>query len=295
MSKHFKKIGIFGKHRSYDIVTTLVDVINFLKQRQLEFMIEDRTASQLPPAYSQVKIGQSRETAEFADLIIVVGGDGSLLRAARFAAEANKPIVGINRGHLGFLTDISPTKIITQLDHIFNGEYQEEKRFLLHSNIETDQQQTIYSDALNDVVLFAGHTSQLIEFDITINNKFVCHYRADGIIIATPTGSTAYSLSGGGPILHPQLDAIVLVPMMPHTLSSRPIVVSGDSTIDIMISHNNTFSPMLGCDGQTRTPVAPGHHIHICKKEHLLRLLHPKDYDYYETLRFKLGWVNSNT
>ncbi len=220
------------------------------------------------------------------DLIVVVGGDGSLLKIAPTAAEHNVPMVGINRGHLGFLTDILPTQLKHDLSQILQNKCNREQRFLL-----TMQTQTEKAMALNDVVLVpdSNHPG-MIEFTLYVDAELVCQQRADGVIIATPTGSTAYTLSGGGPILHPKLDAIVLVPMFPHTLSSRPIVVSGHSTIQLTLDPCNASPCQLRCDGQLVGTINPGETLTVCKKDKLLTLIHPLGYNYYETLRSKLGW-----
>ena len=225
-----------------------------------------------------------------SDLIIVVGGDGSLLGAAQMAVQANLPIVGINRGRLGFLTDIAPDDIEKKLPDILQGHYIEEHRSLIHAMITGEQGSLTEEEALNDIVLTQGAVSHMIEFDVYIDALFVSHYRADGLIIATPTGSTAYALSAGGPILHPDLQAVVLVPMFPHTLSSRPIVLDLQSTIEIKFPLYNLSPLQLSFDGRARKDLPPGHSIQITKKDKPLRLLHPLGYNYYKTLRSKLGW-----
>lgn len=224
-----------------------------------------------------------------ADLIIVIGGDGSLLNAAHIAVEHDLPILGIHRGRLGFLTDIPPAEL-NRIADVLRGDYIEERRFLLEAELSHKDNLIAKDIALNDVVLFPGDSAHMIEFETLINNQFVHSQRADGMIVATPTGSTAYALSGGGPILHPRLDAIVLVPMFPHTLSSRPIVVCADSEIKILISENNDATPCVSFDGQNRIPLPPGGKIHLFKKTKQLRLIHPSDYTYYDTLRKKLQW-----
>ncbi len=200
------------------------------------------------------------------------------------------PVVGINRGHLGFLTDIYPDDVESEFDKLLQGEYIEERRFLLHCYAQDKKKTFFQEDALNDVVLTQGEEPHLISFDLYINQAFVCTYRADGFIVATPTGSTAYALSAGGPIIHPLMKAITLVPMLSHRLSSRPIVVDSDSQIEIRVGDNNDDSPRLSTDGQHRQQIAPGQSIHISKNAQQLRLLHPKNYHYYQVLRQKLGW-----
>ena len=228
------------------------------------------------------------------DLIVVVGGDGSLLSAARMAIKVNVPVIGINRGRLGFLTDISPQNIESHFAAVLAGEYEEEQRFLLLTRIHDSETTYFQGDALNDVVLSRGNVSHLIEFDVIINQQFVCHYRSDGLILSTPTGSTAYALSAGGPIMHPQLDAIVLVPMFSHSLSSRPLVVDGQVKIDLKISERNESDLQVSCDGHESRLVKPGQLVSIEKNSQRLRLLHPRDYHYYDTLRIKLGWESKH-
>ena len=284
----FQTIGLIGRQRKEDITDTLHALRDLLKKRNLNIVIETETATFFPkeriPTYPRDQLGKH------CDLIIVVGGDGSLLNAARAGVDAQTPVLGINRGRLGFLTDINPNEIQTKVATVLDGYFTEEKRFMLDAHI-ADKNKNIYVDiALNDVVLMPGEAAHMIEFSITIDEQFVCSHRADGMIIATPTGSTAYALSGGGPILHPSLNAVVLVPMFPHTLSARPIVISADSVIKITIPETNETSPYLSCDGQSRVEVPLGATIVINKKPQYLRLIHPQDYNYFETLRSKLHW-----
>lgn len=291
MKSLFKRIGLIGKQRGSDnITTTLQGLIDLLRVRYVDFVIEADTAATLSHA-EQLPTVTKDQLGHQCDLVIVVGGDGSLLNAARVVVDSGTPVLGINRGRLGFLTDVRPTELTKKINEILDGHYLEESRFLLTTHILDGTQTTFQDDALNDVVLTPGaRLGHMIEFEIYINERFVCHQRADGLIVATPTGSTAYALSGGGPILHPHLNAIVLVPMFPHTLSSRPIVISGDCQIDIAIAKTNETSPQMSCDGRERVSVNPGDHIFIRKKSKELRLIHPTDYHYFETLRNKLSW-----
>jgi NAD+ kinase len=207
-----------------------------------------------------------------------------LLRAAHAAVEAGIPIVGINRGHLGFLADIHPEKMVLAFSDIFKGNYTLEKRFLLSATV--DNQHYL---ALNDFVLSHDDNNHMIDMSIQVDQDFLCHQRADGLIISTPTGSTAYALSAGGPILHPELDAMVLVPMFPHRLTSRPIVISSDHAIGLTLAETSGQAK-LSCDGQTARRLMPGQHLHITRHSKPLSLLHPIGYDYFTTLRSKLLW-----
>jgi len=290
MSQKFNTIGLMGRYHdsSSGSLASLRVLLNYLTSHGYSVVLEKNTGEELKdssyPTYPSEALGQH------CDLMVVVGGDGSLLNAARAAAPHGTPVLGIHRGRLGFLTDIHPNDIEKKIGDILKGQYFEETRFLLNTQLKIENKIIPVDNALNDVVLSPGDNPQMIEFEININDQFVCKQRADGLILATPTGSTAYALSGGGPILHPQLDAIVLVPMFPHTLSSRPIVIEGNSRIDIFITSHNRFSPKISCDGHAHVKVPPHSHIYIEKSPHLLRLIHPLDYHYFETLRSKLDW-----
>jgi NAD+ kinase len=282
----FRKVALFGRQRVEGIEETLLAVRDYLANIPIEVVLEPDTAELIPDA--DLPVFSKDLICKNCDLLIVVGGDGSMLNAAHIAINYGLPVLGINRGRLGFLTDIRPDELY-KVNEVLAGRYIEENRFLLQAEIEmTDQVKKMI--ALNDVVLLPGNIAHMIEFEVRINNQVICTQRADGIIVATPTGSTAYALSGGGPILHPQLDAIVLVPMFPHTLSSRPIVVKSDSEITIHLSAQTEVSPRVSCDGQERIPLAAGGIIKIKKNPKTLRLIHPLDYNYYQTLREKLGW-----
>lgn len=287
-NKTFHHIALIGRPGK-NISDTLTAVKNYLLQKKIVVFVEENTADMMKKN-NLGRFSENKIPAEI-DLMIVVGGDGSLLNAAHCALPNHLPVLGINRGRLGFLTDIHP-KELSKIGDVLSGKYITEKRFLLnatHTHKKTKKQLGI---ALNDVVLLPGDSAQLIEFDIMINNQFVCQQRADGLIIATPTGSTAYALSGGGPILHPHLNAIALVPMFPHTLSSRPIVVDAHAKIELFIRDHNETSPSISCDGQDRIKVQPGSRIMIKKYKKILQLIHPDNYEYFQTLRTKLGWQN---
>jgi NAD+ kinase len=283
----FKTIGIIGRLKNAGVRDTLVTLIEYLRSLKQEIVVESETAEHLDdptlPTVMRDTIGHG------CDLLIVVGGDGSLLNATHAVINQEIPVLGINRGSLGFLTDIHPNEL-HKIKDILGGKYVLEKRFLLTTEIDMQGQDLGGDDALNEVAIIPNITPHMIEFEIYIDEQFVCSQNSDGLIIATPTGSTAYALSGGGPILHPQLDAIVLVPMFPHTLSSRPIVIEGNQKINIIISPNNSTTPRLSCDGQAYISTPPGSNITIQKKKQHLHLLHPLDYNYYETLRSKLHW-----
>jgi NAD+ kinase len=285
----FKRVILYARqHRAnHGVNETLQRLVTYLQDQQIDTYLDCDTADSFDltlPLLARESMGEKH------DLIIVVGGDGSLLSAARMAIHVNVPVVGINRGRLGFLTDISPHDIETQLTAVLAGEYTEEQRFLLQTLIHDDTATYFQGDALNDVVLSSGKETHLIEFEVYVDQQFVSHYRSDGLILATPTGSTAYALSAGGPIMHPQLNAMVMVPMFSHSLNSRPLVIDGQSVVDLRISPNNENALHISCDGHESHIVKPGQHVTIKKNAQHLRLLHPLEYHYYDTLRIKLGW-----
>ncbi|MGE3920036.1 MAG: NAD(+) kinase [Gammaproteobacteria bacterium] len=283
----FKTIGLMGRQRSSESNKTLTQLIKHL-ERKHKLVLEKETAEFLNQ--NDLPIYSKTEFAKQCDLVIVVGGDGSILNAAHIVADTGTPVLGVNRGRVGFLTDINPASLTEQVDEVLAGQYFTEQRFLLKAEIQHQGKITYHALALNDVVLMPGDFAHLIEFEIEIDEKIVCGQRADGLIISTPTGSTAYALSAGGPILHPNLDAVVLVPMLPQTLSSRPIVVHANHQINIIIPKGSETSPRISCDGQKRVAIGPGDKLIINKYQKPLNLLHPKNYDYYETLRSKLYW-----
>ncbi|MEJ2621121.1 MAG: NAD(+) kinase [Candidatus Thiodiazotropha sp.] len=291
MHKRFQQIGLIGKHGDPVVKQTLLRLYDYLIEHQHEVVIEEETCRMLNnhPVSSVPEI----ELPKHSDLVIVVGGDGTLLHAARVLSQQSIPLLGINLGRLGFLVDISPEEMTQQLTEILNGNYEQECRFLLEVSMgdESSGEQSIL--AFNDVVLHKWNIARMIEFETYIDEQLVNDQRSDGLIVSTPTGSTAYALSGGGPLLHPSLNAIVLVPICPHTLSNRPIVVDGDSMIEIRLHPEHTEDVQITCDGQATIPAMPGEVIRIRKAEQLVRLIHPVGYDYYSILRAKLGWAEN--
>ncbi|MCX4024948.1 NAD(+) kinase [Endozoicomonas sp. SM1973] len=288
--EQFRNIGVIGRLGSAKVVDTLKQLKRFLLSRGCHVILDQELSEVLPG--HRLQTCTPRMMGEICDLVIVIGGDGSLLGAARALAKSQVPVVGVNRGRLGFLTDISPDEIEARMGEVLDGKYIIESRFLLEAVVKRDGVPIGQADALNDVVLHPGKATRMIEFELYIEGQFVYSQRSDGLIIATPTGSTAYSLSGGGPIMHPKLDAIVLVPMFPHTLSSRPVVIDGNSEIKIIVSSQIGTYPQISCDGQVNIPAAPGDTVTIYKKPQKLKLIHPLNHNYYEVCRNKLGWGN---
>jgi NAD+ kinase len=230
------------------------------------------------------------ELAAHCDLVIIVGGDGTLLRNARLLAGSRAPLLGINHGRLGFLADITPAEAEARLADILAGDYEEESRFLLSAQVVRNGAIMYEGAAFNDVVVHAQNMARMIELETFIDGRFLNSQRADGLIVATPTGSTAYALSGGGPVLHPCLDAIVLVPICPHTLSNRPIVVSAGSRIEIILRERNTTPAHASFDGHDNFDLVPGDRVLIHRGENRVKLIQPRGHDYFEVLRAKLHW-----
>jgi len=300
--KKFKNIGVIARDiTKEDIIESIKVLYEHLNKSNLNVYTDNNCSNILNHTPSDYDvIGSS------CDLAIVVGGDGSILYAAHQLSKYNIPIVGINRGKLGFLTDLPAQNFTEILDEILKGAYTETTLFSLKGEIinsDNDENSKKHSSAtqscfaINDIVLNAGNITRMIDFELYIDNQFVCSQRSDGLIIATPTGSTAYSLSAGGPILMPDLDAITLVPMFPHNLNSRPIVVPASSEITIKItseltSTNNEYNlnPGISSDGGKLLYLKQNDTFKISMSNNKLRLIHPKNYSYFETLRTKLYW-----
>ena len=290
MADTFRTVGLIGKHGDDRVATTLEQLIRLLGDNGTELLFDETSAAGLPSFGLPVV---PRETlGERCDLVIVVAGDGTFLNAARSLVDYEVPLLGVNLGRLGFLADVMPSEMTASLTGILAGDYEEERRFLLDARVLRDDREVFRGAALNEVVAHKWHIARLIQFETFIDGRLVNTQRSDGLIVATPTGSTAYSLSGGGPILHPDLEAVVLVPICPHTLSSRPLVVSADSEFEIrMVTGGEVPEAQLTCDGQTTLELAPADRIFIRRKERRLRLVHPRGHDYFATLRAKLHWA----
>jgi NAD+ kinase len=288
MSRTFNTIGLIGKYQDPGIADTLHAVHNYLRGRKLQVLLDADTAANMPG--HGMATAPRAQIGERCDLAIVVGGDGTLLDAARSLSDFGIPLVGVNLGRLGFLADVSPADMVQQLDEILAGDSTEEERLLLHARVERDGEEIMAADALNDVVIHKWEVARMIEFETYVDGLFVHTSRSDGMIVSTPTGSTAYALSGGGPILHPSLDALVLVPICPHTLTSRPIVVSAGARIEVVVAPSLQGEGQVTCDGQINHRVEPGDRIVIEAKPRKLHLLHPRGYEYFRILRSKLRW-----
>ncbi len=287
----FQTIGIIVKPGSDDVGSILSSVIAYLQQRQRDILVDHSAACYPQPLRAHGLDLHPRETlAGRCDMVITLGGDGTILGAARSLANHDVPVLGINIGRLGFLADVSPSDFEQVLDEIFTGDYQRDERYLFHADVYRRDALVFSADALNDVVVHVRNVARMIEFETRIDGQFVNHQRADGIIVTTPTGSTAYAVSSGGPILHANLDAMALVPICPHTLSSRPLVVRADSEVEIRICHTRQAIAQITCDGQMSFDMEDDDRLHIRRKAHTAILLHPNNHSYYEILRAKLRW-----
>lgn len=286
----FKTIGLIGKPQHPEAKQTLLALYSFLEEKGLKLIVDRRIAADLQiknlNCTDVVGIGQS------CDLAIVVGGDGYMLGAARILARFDIAVIGVNRGNLGFLTDLDPDNFEQPLNEVLLGQYQTENRFLLEAQVHSHGHMKSSNTAVNEAVLHPDKIAHMIEFEVYVNDNFMLNQRADGLIISTPTGSTAYSLSGGGPILTPNLDAISLLPMFPHTLNTRPIVLDATSCVRLKISENNVTEMQISCDSHVNLSVLPGDEVIIKKTQHQLKLVHPQNYNYFHVLQNKLGWGN---
>lgn len=287
MSAAFQRIGVVGRSRQAGLEAVLAELLATLSAAGAEVMLEDRFADL---AGRGCELHDREAIGARADLVIVLGGDGSMLSAARALRPFGKPMLGINRGRLGFLTDISPDTLREPIERVLRGDYSSEKRFLLDARVQRAGQTVAEGEALNDVVVNSGTSAQMIEVELYIDGEFVNRQRADGLIVSTPTGSTAYSLSGGGPIMHPSLDALLILPMFPHALSSRPIVICGDREIRIDVLARNRIHPPVTCDGQVSMTARPGDSVVLRRNPSVLTLLHPPGYSFYAVCRDKLQW-----
>lgn len=285
---HFKSIGLIGKYEDPLAGEPLQAISEYLHGKDMEVFLDASTAAVWQG--HDLNILSREKLGERCDLIIVTGGDGTLLNAARSLAKYDVALLGINLGRLGFLTDISPDNLQSSLDAILDGHYEEDKRFLLQSSILRDGELIGENEAFNDVVVHKLDVARMIEVRLHVNGSYVNNMRSDGLIVSTPTGSTAYAMSGGGPLLVPCLDAIVLVPICPHTMSNRPIVIDSDSVIEIELVGHPTAVAQATSDGQITQSLKHGDKVRVRRYEHSVRLLHPVDHDHFQILRAKLNW-----
>ena len=268
--------------------STIETLHQYLTEHNYRVIIEDAVADSVD--IIDAEIVPLAEIGKLADLAIVIGGDGYMIGAARILSGFNIGVIGVNRGNLGFLTDLSPDDLIEPLADILQGKSRSEQRFIIEAEVYRHGELKYAHNAVNEAVVHAGKVANMIEFEVYIDDSFMFSQRADGLIVSTPTGSTAYSMSAGGPILTPNLNALSLIPMFPHTLTSRPIVVDGNSEIKLKLANDNYDELQVSCDGHVILSVLPGDEVIIKKSPFTLRLIHPLDHSYFNVLRNKLNW-----
>ncbi|HWU66889.1 MAG TPA: NAD(+) kinase [Methylophilus sp.] len=288
MQSTFRSVAIVGKYMDAAALQQMQSDLSRLAQHLLlhglHVCIEERTAQFIED--KGFELASLDDIGSKSDLVIVMGGDGTMLSVGRALRDTGVPLIGINRGRLGFLTDLQTDHMLDDLDRILQGEHQLESRILLQSVVTRGEQVIKQTVALNDVVIKSAF--RLIELEVHVDGQFVSRQRSDGLILTTPTGTTAYGLSAGGPIMHPDLEAISIVPISPHTLSYRPITVPACSVIEVIVV--NAADAQISYDGQGQYPLAVGDHVRIERAPQQIKLVHPKDYCYFDMLRNKLNW-----
>ena len=284
----FKRIALIANSDAKKVAETLNSLIVYLQSSKTDFILDEcSSALAVQPGLPGMK---DDEFDADCDLAIAIGGDGTMLKAAHLACLHEIPLLGINRGRLGFLADIPADAMEAHLNPIFAGTFVEDERFLLHVEVLRGGKSLFKGSAFNDVVLHKWNIARLVEFETYVDNSFVHRQRSDGLIVTSPTGSTAYALSGGGPILHPSLDALALVPICPHTLTNRPIVIDGNSLVEIVVGTREIDHARLTCDGDIKLELAPGDRVRVQKKDKKICLIHPEGHDHFSILRAKLQW-----
>jgi NAD+ kinase len=286
-SAHFPRVALVGRYASTNIAAPLADLAAFLAARGHRVVLDETTAQYAP--LPGCATAPTAELERHADLAIVLGGDGTMLALARQVAPFDLPLIGINQGRLGFLTDIPLAEMTGRLSAMLDGRFIEQRRTLLAVAVERPDGVREEALALNDVVVNRGSLGSMIECAVAIDGRFAYAMRADGIIVATPTGSTAYALSAGGPILAPQLASFLLVPVAPHALTHRPIAISDDSSIAITVMQGRDAG--VHCDGQGHFALAAGDRVMVRRAAFRVRFLYPEGHDYFATLREKLHWT----
>ncbi|MCU0869703.1 MAG: NAD kinase [Burkholderiales bacterium] len=286
MQTRFRVVALIGKYKSPEILPSLLALADWLAGRGLEVVVDTLTASHATDL--PLRVLSLDDIGREADLAIVLGGDGTMLNIARTLAPFDVALAGVNVGRLGFLTDVSIDTMFETVGAMIDGRHIVERRMLVEAEVRRDERPVLQTSAFNDIVVSKGAVGSLIEVQVRIDHQFVCALRADGLIVSTPTGSTAYALSAGGPILHPSLSLLTLVPVCPQTLSIRPLVVSGDSMIEIEII--DARDARAHFDSHSHLELQEGDRIVVRRCAHGVRLLHPSDHDYFHMLREKLRW-----
>jgi NAD+ kinase len=290
MTRAFRTIALIGKYQSQEVAEAVLRIAGYLGDRGVTVWIDEATAG-ATGLEGSFTVRSYEAIGSGADLAVVLGGDGTMLLTARRLARFTVPLVGVNQGRLGFLTDISRDQATERLGSMLEGGYTEEQRFLLGAEVLRDGQPLFETLAMNDVVVNKGEVGRMIEFDVRINGEFVYTQRSDGIIVSTPTGSTAYALSANGPILHPTVAGIALVPLCPHNLTARPVTLPDDCCIEMVV--RAPHDARVHFDGQEHVNLRGGDCVRVVRSEHQVTLLHPEGYSYFAMLREKLHWSAS--
>ena len=284
----FNKIGLIATPGAEAVKTTLKELLSYLHAHKLHIILDKNCAKLVNT--DNCEIFDASELGNQCDLVIAIGGDGTMLRASHALCDFNVPLLGINLGHVGFLADIPADNISKNLDDIMNGNYVEDIRFLLNGQVLRNDK-CIYEDyALNDIVIQKWNIAHLLELKTYINGTFVHTHRSDGMIVSSPTGSTAYALAGGGPVVQPELDALLLVPICPHSLTNRPIVIDGDSSVEVVVTTRESDNARLAIDGEVKLELASNDRVKVSKKDKSIKLIHPPEHDQFHILREKLNW-----
>lgn len=281
-----RTIALIGKYHSPEIAESLRALAQYLSERGVTVMIEAETAENV--GERRWMTGDFQAIGAHADLAIVLGGDGTMLNAARYLARYKVPLVGVNQGRLGFMTDIARSDMLSCMEDLLDGRFVSEERLIMDAEVMRDGREVCANQALNDVVIDKGAIGRMIEFELFLDGEFIYNLRADGIIVSTPTGSTAYALSANGPILHPTLGGIALVPLCPHALTNRPITVSDRSNIELRIIQ--AADARVHFDGQVAFDIKRHDSLHIRRSAYSVCFLHPPGYSYFAMLRQKLHW-----
>lgn len=284
----FERIGIISNLKSRAARLALLELIACLKAEKRRIILDQGAAELLDGAGHAVCA--PGELGRNCDLVIAVGGDGTMLMASHLLCDFNVPLLGVNLGRVGFLADIPADAIKRDMAAILAGQYVEDRRFLLSARVLRGEQCVFEGYAFNDVIIQKWNIARLIELETYIDGAFVHRHRSDGMIIATPTGSTAYALSGGGPVVHPAVDALLLAPICPHSLTNRPLLVNGASQIEVISATRKAGHARLTLDGESRLELAPGDRVRVKKKDKKIRLIHPPEHDQFHILREKLHW-----
>lgn len=291
MPSALRNVALVGRFSDPRVAESALAAAHHLALRGLAALVaDDPEAAGLEVAGARVVRVAAAELTDRADLVLAIGGDGTLLYAARLVAGRGVPLLGINRGRLGFLTDVLPQDITASIDAVLDGSCQVDERPLLEARLDKAQGGRQIQHALNDVVMQKHETGRMLDFESWIDGRYVNTHGADGVVVASATGSTAYALSCGGPIIEPHLDVVVVAPICPHTLSDRPIVVSRRSTVEIVLVDRPGTRAHVMADGLLMADVVVGDRLAVGPSNHVIRLLHPRGYDYYRLLRSKLHW-----